>query len=76
MTLKVLLEPNGLAGEGGITTVLRHHLKYFPKYDIEVVKDPTKAHLHAIHAGMSTTFYSDLPLVCHNHGLYVFAAWH
>lgn len=68
--LKILMEPKEPTGEGGITTVLRNYLKYFPKYGIEVVRDPIKAHLHVIHAGMSTTFYNDLPVCSHIHGLY------
>src|SRR3990167_920502 len=70
MTLRVLLEPKEISGEGGITTVLRHHLKYYPKYEIEVVDSPDKADLHVIHAGMGSTFYKDLPLCASNHGLY------
>lgn len=70
--IKIYLEPYATINdaEGGINTVVRNHVKLYPKYDIEVVTNPDKAHLQAIHAGMAQTFYKHLPIVAHSHGLY------
>ena len=70
--MKIYLEPYATINdaEGGINTVVRTHVKLYPKYDIEVVTDPKKANLHVIHAGMGQKFYKDLPVCSHLHGLY------
>jgi len=70
--MKIYLEPYATINdaEGGINTVVRNHVKLYPKYDIEVVTDPDQAHLHVVHAGMGQTFYKHLPLVSHLHGVY------
>lgn len=57
--------------ESGIRRVVQAYFKYLPQFDIELVgADAVDFDVMAVHAGMTTRFRIDVPVVSHCHGLY------
>lgn len=72
--IRVMMVPNALnlaSGESGIHTLVRAWTKHLPNVGIELVRPKTDSFdVLAVHAGMTTEYGHDVPLVSHLHGLY------
>lgn len=81
-SIRVYIEPHFDVpdrAEGGIRRVVEAQFKYLPRFDVEPVKDPRRAHMTAGH-GMKQCAKQGLPFVSHCHGLlwsdYDWNRWH
>jgi glycosyltransferase involved in cell wall biosynthesis len=69
--MKLFINPSPIGAEshvGGIWRVVSAQARWLPELGVEIVPDKDSADVVAIHAGEVTD--TDLPVVCHNHGLY------
>lgn len=73
--MKVMMAPHLLnlhdKSPSGIDTVIRKYFQHAPSVGIEFVDPKANSFdLLAVHAGMTTNYFSDVPLISHLHGLY------